>query len=635
MIDTVTVAEAFWREFGGTITAVAQNDWNAIKGYVEGALTAIRGVINLFTGLIHGDWGQAWDGIKQIVSGVTGMIESTIQGLLANIESVFGGIAHSIWSNIQTGTSKALSFIKALPGDITKALGDLSTLLINAGEHLIEGLIKGIENKAGELYSKAKGIANDITGVFTSVWKMLSPSRVFMEIGQNLMAGLSIGIDTGSKTAIASLKTTLDKAKGALLADQPTINQAAQLLGVSATQGIVDGALGVQKTAAEQLKTALETAMTNALALTKDAPEIQTAASHIGEAAVQKVIDGVVGKKQTMADQIRAALTAAVQAAAQGVTAASSSFSSAFNSLGSGVLSQFDASNANFVAPATKQLNAMQLQDQVNQYHTAITQAAATLTTDQQALTAAIAGGNPATIQAAQAQIVADQAAYNAAVRAQQEFQLGQLATKQAAAHAEELADQREALAKQLANLRTELAKNPKEWDTMGQKVQAILKTYHVPLYQSGQKFAQQFASGIESQLAAVEAAAQKMAAAVAKYIPKSPAETGPLAFSSMAMGAKFGSDFAAGISQGLYGGAGLGEIASVFSSGLGTPTGALGASTAIGGGSGANAPTVNVYVQGFAVGTEEAFAEQMKYKIRDSLLTIGRTEASIFYGRA
>jgi hypothetical protein len=49
---------------------------------IDGALRIISGIINVVTGIITGDWGRAWDGIKQIVSGAWLVIQGGLDGVL-------------------------------------------------------------------------------------------------------------------------------------------------------------------------------------------------------------------------------------------------------------------------------------------------------------------------------------------------------------------------------------------------------------------------------------------------------------------------------------------------------------------------------------------------------------------------
>jgi phage-related protein len=74
----------WWKENGGQISEAFTNAWNlikpvilfivsfvwdSIKGLIQGVITFFEGLIEFFTGVFTGDWGMAWQGIKDIVWG--------------------------------------------------------------------------------------------------------------------------------------------------------------------------------------------------------------------------------------------------------------------------------------------------------------------------------------------------------------------------------------------------------------------------------------------------------------------------------------------------------------------------------------------------------------------------------------
>jgi phage-related protein len=73
-------------------------------------------------------------------------------------------------------------------------LGTLGTLLYSAGEDLIRGLINGIKGMAGDA---ARAARDAVAGAVNSAKGFLgisSPSRVFMEIGEQTTEGLIHGL---------------------------------------------------------------------------------------------------------------------------------------------------------------------------------------------------------------------------------------------------------------------------------------------------------------------------------------------------------------------------------------------------------------------------------------------------------
>ena len=94
--------------------------WNTIKtvfGYIS---DAIGGIINFFKGLIDfivgvftGDWSKAWDGIKNIFSGIWNAIK---------------GIVQAVWSAIKGIVETVINVIKAI---ITTVFNAIKTIITN------------------------------------------------------------------------------------------------------------------------------------------------------------------------------------------------------------------------------------------------------------------------------------------------------------------------------------------------------------------------------------------------------------------------------------------------------------------------------------------------------------------------
>lgn len=71
---------------------------NAISGILEGLTQILQGLINFITGVFTGNWTQAWEGIKQIFSGIWQAIKSicvgVVNGIISVINNVISGLNH-------------------------------------------------------------------------------------------------------------------------------------------------------------------------------------------------------------------------------------------------------------------------------------------------------------------------------------------------------------------------------------------------------------------------------------------------------------------------------------------------------------------------------------------------------------
>lgn len=109
-----------------------------------------------------------WGVIVSIFNAVVGFIRSAISQIVAAANGVAGFVT-SISSHFQNAVnavrdkiSDAVSFVRGLPGQITGAIGNLGSLLYNAGQNVINGLINGISSRIGALRSKISEAASAI-----------------------------------------------------------------------------------------------------------------------------------------------------------------------------------------------------------------------------------------------------------------------------------------------------------------------------------------------------------------------------------------------------------------------------------------------------------------------------------------
>ncbi|MEV4313007.1 hypothetical protein [Actinocrispum sp. NPDC049592] len=167
----------------GDLLTVVTDVFKGIGEITGGAMKAIQGVIDIVMGVISGDWSKVWTGIKEFVSGIFG-------GILKGALDMIGGL---------------VEFFASIPGRILGALGDLGSLLLEAGKNIIRGLVDGIV--AGFTWVKDK--LGELTDWITS-WKG-PPARdkvLLAPNGRLIMQGLLSGLE-GEEPAIRDYLTNL------------------------------------------------------------------------------------------------------------------------------------------------------------------------------------------------------------------------------------------------------------------------------------------------------------------------------------------------------------------------------------------------------------------------------------------
>jgi len=90
--DFQSVGEAIsaaWTFLCNSFAPLFEGVFKEITTMLRGAMQSIQGIIQLFCGIINGDWDQAWTGIKNIALGVFNTLTAPLQGILTAITEMF------------------------------------------------------------------------------------------------------------------------------------------------------------------------------------------------------------------------------------------------------------------------------------------------------------------------------------------------------------------------------------------------------------------------------------------------------------------------------------------------------------------------------------------------------------------
>lgn len=198
---------------------------NIIKDTIVNAMKVIQGIINVVMGIITGNWSQAWNGIKQIGSGVWNFIKSAF----SNFGSAIVGVAKAAWnllgsvisggwnliksgasaawngitSTISSGVSRAVNFVRNLPNNIRNIFSNAGSWLLSAGKNIINGLLNGISSMIGAVKNKL----SRLTSMLPS-WKGPAPvDKVLLTpAGEMIMQGLIRGLESQYGAVRSSLQ---------------------------------------------------------------------------------------------------------------------------------------------------------------------------------------------------------------------------------------------------------------------------------------------------------------------------------------------------------------------------------------------------------------------------------------------
>ena len=201
--NTVGVINAIWSRWGDQIKSIVGAAFRLAVTLIRNALRVMQGVIQLVTGVIRGDWSKAWEGIKNITGGSWEIIKALSKAAVKLLGAIIRGLGslmqagmREAWKMTRRAASEGVGWVeaevRALPGKIASAVGNLSGLLYNAGVQIIQGLISGITSQLASLASTlghVTGMIPDLKGPLDRDRKLLRPG------GQAIIEGLISGIE--------------------------------------------------------------------------------------------------------------------------------------------------------------------------------------------------------------------------------------------------------------------------------------------------------------------------------------------------------------------------------------------------------------------------------------------------------
>lgn len=162
-----------WDLFGDDILSVAQTVWTAIAAVFDGAMKIINGILDVFIGLLTGDWSRMGEGIKQI----------------------WDGLWIAINAILEAGAALSKTILDSLFNAIKTIFMNLANGALQWGKDLMDGFWRGLKSKMQGILDGAKKFANDVAKTVKGALGIHSPSKVFAEIGANVGKGLALGIE--------------------------------------------------------------------------------------------------------------------------------------------------------------------------------------------------------------------------------------------------------------------------------------------------------------------------------------------------------------------------------------------------------------------------------------------------------
>lgn len=175
---------------------------SVVTGLPGRIAAAIASIPSLVAGIFIQASSTATGIVQGMINAVVGFLGSlpgraiaAISSLAARVAGVFTAARTAAIGIVTSMVSSVVSVVATLPGRVAGAVGNLGGVLFGAGRSLIQGLLNGISSMAGSVIGAALSIANQVKNAIAGALRIGSPSKVMIEMGIDVGAGLVIGIE--------------------------------------------------------------------------------------------------------------------------------------------------------------------------------------------------------------------------------------------------------------------------------------------------------------------------------------------------------------------------------------------------------------------------------------------------------
>ena len=221
-----TIIDALVAAIPVIITTLVDFFTNNIDTILDAAIQLLMALVDAIPEILV----ALGNALPQIISAILNAVVDAVPKLLKKSRELFGKIMEALGEllgklpgkmlevrdSIVNGIRNSLGFIGSAAADIVSAIWDhikeLPGMMLDVGRDLVEGLWNGISDMVGWIGDKISGFGDSVLGGLKDFFGIASPSKVMRdEVGKFLPAGIAIGIEDSTLSAVKSVRSMADK----------------------------------------------------------------------------------------------------------------------------------------------------------------------------------------------------------------------------------------------------------------------------------------------------------------------------------------------------------------------------------------------------------------------------------------
>ncbi|WP_370741684.1 hypothetical protein [Ruminococcus sp.] len=221
-----TIIDALVAAIPVIITTLVDFFTNNIDTILDAAIQLLMALVDAIPEILV----ALGNALPQIISAILNAVVDAVPKLLKKSRELFGKIMEALGEllgklpgkmlevrdSIVNGIRNFLGSIGSAAADIVSAIWDhikeLPGMMLDVGRDLVEGLWNGISDMVGWIGDKISGFGDSVLGGLKDFFGIASPSKVMRdEVGKFLPAGIAIGIEDSTLSAVKSVRSMADK----------------------------------------------------------------------------------------------------------------------------------------------------------------------------------------------------------------------------------------------------------------------------------------------------------------------------------------------------------------------------------------------------------------------------------------
>lgn len=189
-----------------TIGNVFMNAFGVIVDILNGIWKVLSGLIDFIVGVFTGDWEQAWNGIKEVFSGIWTAISGFFEGIWNSIKDIVTGAIDTVKAYIEY----VLNAISSVWNSVWNGIKNFASNIWNGIKGIFSGVGSWFTNIFQQAYNGITRVFSNIGSFFSNIWNNIK--NTFSNLGTSIGNAISNAVKSGINGVISLIEKTINKA---------------------------------------------------------------------------------------------------------------------------------------------------------------------------------------------------------------------------------------------------------------------------------------------------------------------------------------------------------------------------------------------------------------------------------------